>query len=220
MTKERLVRYPLVLALLCAAPLGAQAPQGWSWTLDNGDQKAPKSGDVASGDWAYQMMPPGWHLTTTTQGVSLFPEVRHPMEGAWGVEAEFFMFPEPSDQGVGIALLPTTETEHKGELRLLLRRDGQVSVVVWDSGETMVLAPWTQDTAASAHDGKEVKPYVLRVMHQGDNMTVAVNGKQMLSLPLGPNVQHPVAGFRAGAGLNLHIARFDLIRPLAPARAR
>jgi hypothetical protein len=55
-------------------------------------------------------------------------------------------------------------------------------------------------------------------MHQGDNITVAVNGRQMLTLPMGPNVQHPVAGFRAGTGLNLHISRFDLITPLAPPR--
>lgn len=219
MTKDLALRYPLALALLCSAPLGAQAPAGWRWTLD-GNPKEPKTGEVASGDWAYQMMPPGWHLTTTTHGVSLYPEARLPMEGAWGVEAEFFMFPDPSDQGVGIAFLPTTETEHRGEVRVLLRRDGQVSVEVSQPGETRVLAPWTRDTAAAVHDGKEVKQYVLRVMHQGEHMTVAVNGKQLLALPIGPNVQLPVAGFRAGAGLNLHIARFDLIRPLAPPRAR
>ena len=217
MTKALAMRCSFALALVCAVPLGAQAPVGWSYKLDV-TQQEPKRGAVASGDWAYQMMPPGWHLTTTTQGVSLFPEVRHPMEGAWGVELEFFMFPDPSDQGVGIALLPTTETEHRGELRLLLRRDGQVSVEVSQAAGTQVLAPWTRDTAAALHNGKEVKNYVLRVMHQGENMTVSVNGKQMLTLPIGPNVQNPVAGVRAGAGLNLHIARVDLIRPLAPPR--
>jgi hypothetical protein len=216
-SKEFKMRSLLSLFLVIGAPLAAQAPEGWTWTLDR-TATDPRSGDVAPGEWAYQMMPPGWHLTTTTEGVSLFPVARRVMEGAWGVEAEFFLFPNPSDQGTGIALLPTTDTEHKGELRVLLRRDGQVSIEVSHQGETHVIAPWTQDTAAAAHDGKEVKQYVLRVMHQGDNITVAVNGRQMLTLPMGPNVQHPVAGFRAGAGLNLHISRFDLITPLAPPR--
>ena len=89
---------------------------------------------------------------------------------------------------------------------------------VFDEGNTQVIAPWTQDTAAVAHDGKEIRNYVLRAVHQGDKVTVSVNGRPMLTLPIGPNTQAPVAGFRAGAGVNLHIARFDLIRPLAPPR--
>lgn len=215
---NRLSAFLVVLALtLGAMPLAAQAPAQWNWQLD-GAQKAPLTGDVKSGDWAYQPMPPGWHLTTTDQGVTLFPAMRRAMEGEWGVEMEFFMFPEPSMEGVGIALLPTTITEHSGELRLLMRRDGQVSATVIQAADTIALAAWTQDTAAVAHDGKEIKPYVLRVMHQGEQMTVALNGRQMLVLPLGPNVQNPVAGMRAGAGLNLHVARFDLITPLAPPR--
>lgn len=211
----------LLLALLAPVALAAQdaIPADWTYRLD-GEQRVPGSGAVADGGWAYQAMPPGWHITTTADGVTLYPKARHVMEGEWGVEVELFLFPDPSDQGVGIVLLPTTETEHKGELRLLLRRDGQVSAEVWHAGETQVLVPWTRDTAADAHDGEEVKQYVLRVMHQGDHLTFAVNGRQMLSLPLGANVQHPIAGLRAGPGLNLHVSRFDLVKPLAPPRQR
>jgi hypothetical protein len=91
---------------------------------------------------------------------------------------------------------------------------------VLTSSDTMLLATWTSDTGVAAHDGEEIKQYVLRVEHRGDVLTVSLDGRQRLSLPIGPNVQHPVAGIRAGRGLNLHVSRFDLIRPLAPARQR
>ncbi len=206
----------IVTAVAVAPMLHAQAPTGWTYHLDRSQAEPVR--ELAPGAWAYQEMPPGWHLTTTNQGVTLFPDTPHPMSGAWGVEMEFFLFPEPSGEGVGIALLPTTESEHSGELRLLLRRDGQVSATVIAGSDTVTLAPWTSDTSVVPHDGKEIKQYVMRVMHQGDQLTLSVDGRERLRLPIGPNVQNPVAGIRAGAGLNLHIARFDLIRPLAPPR--
>lgn len=209
-----------ILLALCLVPftsLAAQAPSDWRWTVD-GAALEPQSGEVATGEWAFQAMPPGWHITTTDRGVSLFPREPRTMSGNWGVEVEFYLFPNPSDQGVGVALIATTSPEHDGELRLLLRRDGQVSAEVMGPEGLVTLSPWTSDTAAAAHDGTEIKNYVLRVMHQGERMTVSVNGREMLRVPIGPNVQTPYAGFRAGHGLNLHVARFDLITPLAPAR--
>lgn len=214
---KSVIRCGISATLLMPALLAAQAPADWRYSLDH-LALPPVAGEPTAGAWAYQQMPPGWHLTTTDQGVTLFPEAKLPMTGAWGVEMEFFLFPDPSDEGVGIVLLPTAESEHSGELRLLVRRDGQVSATVFTSSDTMVISPWSSDTGVVAHDGKEIKPYLLRVVHQGDVVTVTVDGRQRLTLPMGPNVQHPVAGIRAGAGLNLHIARFDLIRPLAPPR--
>ena len=207
------------IAIVALGPttLEGQAPGEWNYTLDR-ETVAPVRGEPTPGAWAYQQMPPGWHLTTTDQGVTIYPTARLPMEGEWGVELEVFLFPEPSDEGVGIALMPTAESRYAGELRILFRRDGQVSAGVYTGGDTIVLAPWTTDTGVVAHDGKEIRQYELRVEHRGETLTVSVDGRQRLSLPIGPNEQHPVAGIRAGRGLNLHISRFDLIKPLAPPR--
>jgi len=216
---QGLARSRFLLVALAATSLSAQVPEGWSWELD-GAQKDPRSGAVASGDWAYQAMPPGWHLTTTTQGVTLFPKEPRPMRGDWGVETEFFLFPDPSDAGVGVVAMATTGGPRFEELRFLLRRDGQVAVEgVRPEGDTL-LVPWTQDTAAAAHDGKEAKRYVMRIVHQGGVLDLSVNGREMLALPLGDNVHEPILGFRGGPGLNLHVARFDLITPLAPPKQR
>jgi hypothetical protein len=209
----------VTMAALAPTTLAGQAGGDWAYTLDR-ETVAPISGQLAPGAWAYQQMPPGWHLTTTDQGVTLYPASPMAMQGEWGVEMEFFLFPAPSEDGVGIALMPTAKSEHTGELRLLMRRDGQLSATVLSPSDTMVLAPWTSDTGVVAHDGEEIKQYVLRVEHRGDVLTVSLDGRPRLSLPIGPNVQHPVAGIRAGRGLNLHVSRFDLIRPLAPARPR
>lgn len=222
MIKEFQMRYPLILALVGTVPIAAQAPAGletWTWTLD-GAQKAPLTGEVAGGDWAYQSMPPGWHLTTTTQGVTLVPKSPRPMRGDWGVETEFFMFPDPSEAGVGLMGMATAGDAKVPELRFLLRRDGQVAVeAVRPEGDTL-LVPWTRDTAAAAHDGKETKRYVMRLVQQGGVVALSVNGREMLVLPWGANVHEPAMGFRAGPGLNLHVSRFDLITPLAPPRRR
>jgi hypothetical protein len=219
MNRSITMRLALPMVLTLTLPVCAQAPEGWGWKLD-GAQKDPRTGEVASGDWAYQAMPPGWHLTTTTQGVTLMPKVARPMRGDWGVETEFFMFPTPSDAGVGLMGIATAGDPRVPELRFLLRRDGQVAVEgVRPEGDTL-LVPWTRDTAAQAHDGKETKRYVLRLMQQGGMVTLSVNGKEMLALPFGDNVHEPAIGFRAGPGHNMHIARFDLITPLAPPRRR
>jgi hypothetical protein len=219
---EKLMRCTAMMVVLSAAPLGAQGavvPDNWTWKLD-GAQKAPLTGEVASGDWAYQAMPPGWHLTTTTQGVTVMPKTPRAMRGDWGVETEFFLFPDPSDAGMGLMGIATTGQPTVAELRFLLRRDGQVALeAVRPEGDTL-LVPWTSDTAADAHNGEETKRYVMRLVQQGGVIALSVNGREMLVLPFGENVHEPVMGFRAGPGLNLHISRFDLITPLAPPRKR
>jgi hypothetical protein len=157
----------LALVALAPATLAGQAGGDWRYALDR-ETVAPISGELTPGAWTYQQMPPGWHLTTTDQGVTLYPNSPMAMQGEWGVEMEFFLFPAPSDDGVGIALMPTAESEHSGELRLLMRRDGQLSATVLTSSDTMLLATWTSDTGVAAHDGEEIKQYVLRVEHRGD----------------------------------------------------
>lgn len=208
-----------VLTLL-AAPLAAQAPADWSWRLDGATQKAPGTGEVAAGEWAYQQMPPGWHVTTTDQGVTLFPSTPRPMTGRWGVGMEFFLFPQPSDEGVGIALRATSGEAANHEVHFVLRRDGQVAMVAQRDTESRMVVPWTADTAAPVHDGEEVKLYTLRLDHEPGVLMFVVNGRARIVFETDGMEYAPAAGIRAGKGLNLHIARFDLIEPLAPARSR
>jgi hypothetical protein len=202
---------------LAPATLHGQAPADWRWRLD-GSERAPKSGEVQAGEWAWQAMPPGWHLTTTDQGVTLFPSTAHPMTGRWGVEMEFFLFPNPSDEAMGVVLEATATEMQGGQMYLLLRRDGQVMVEVRHNGEANPMIPWTADTAAPAHAGGETRRYVVRVNHDPGRITFAVDGRLRATVPTEGVEYAPVAGMRVGKGLNVHISRFDLVTPLAPAR--
>ena len=206
-----------LLPFLLPLGLAAQAP-GWTWRLD-GEQVTPSTGEeLAPGQWAWQQMPPGWHITTTSQGATLFPVEAHAMTGRWAVEMELFLFPDPGSEGAGIVLAQPGAPEI-GEMRVLFRRDGQVAMEVHSPDGDRVLAGWTSDTAAQAHDGKQVKQYVLRVSLTSGVLAASLNGRAMLSLELMPeHAAGPVvAGIRVGSGLNLHVSRFDLVRPLAPA---
>lgn len=208
---------PLFLLLMLPTSLTAQAPD-WTWRLDH-DQVAPAAAsDTAGGQWVWQQMPPGWHLTTTAQGVTLFPTGPERLTGRWAVEMEFFLFPDPGSAGVGVALAQPA-APGLGELCILLRRDGQMAVVVGGPAGEHLLVGWTADTAADAHRGDEVKPYVLRVEMDSAVLSASVNGRRMLTLPLDPNhvAGESVAGIRIGPALNVHVARFDLVKPLAPA---
>jgi hypothetical protein len=211
----------LGLCALVPAGVGAQEPErpaGWTWRLD-GEQRMVSGQEVASGEWRYVTMAPGWHVTTTDQGASLFAGGKS-LSGPWGIEAEIFLFPRPSDAPFGI-ILEDRDARPAGsrQLRFLMRRDGTAALVARHGGVDTMLVSWVADTAVKAHTGG-VDKYLLRVMHENATLAFSVNGRDMLSLPTGGADHASVPGLRIGPGINLHVSRYDLITPLAPPRAR
>lgn len=196
----------------------ANPPPDWTWRLDGAQRVATGQG-VAPGEWRYERMPPGWHVTTTEQGVVLFPNDRT-VSGRWGIEAELFLFPNPGEAPLGLVLeAPDARPAGSRQLRFLLRRDGTVGATAHHGGRDSTLAPWKGDTAVKAHGGGVVK-YVLRLMHEEGTLAFSVNGREMVALPTGGEDPRAIPGLRIGPGLNVHVSRFDLITPLAPARPR
>lgn len=213
--------YRVILAAVLASPatLAAQAadmPSDWTWRLDR-PQQLTEGQNVAAGEWRYTKMPPGWHVTTSDQGVSLFPKDKV-ISGRWGIEVELFLFPKPSDAPLGI-ILEAKDAEPAGsrQLRFLMRRDGTAALVARHGGTDTTLVTWTADTAVKAHEGG-VEKYVLRVVHEGGALTFALNGRQMFKVPTGGEDHPSIPGLRIGPGLNVHVSRYDLITPLAPVR--
>lgn len=200
------------------AAAAAQAPDDWTWRLDA--EQTYVTGAVKPGEWAYQRMPPGWHVTTTQQGAVLFPKQRT-VQGRWAVEVELFLFPNPSASGLGIVLdsVPAGASGTQ-QLRFLMRRDGSGTAVVMEGDTERELAPWKRDTTVAAHDGSGVIKYVLRLSHEAGMLAFAINGAELFAGPGGGGDRPIVPGLRVGAGLNLHVSRFDLVTPLAPPRAR
>lgn len=215
-------RAGLIAALLvlpaAAAGQSLTVPEDWTWRLD-GEQRLVSGQEVAKGEWRYVQMPPGWHVTTTDRGAFLFPKDRV-VSGRWGIEAELFLFPNPSDEPLGV-VLEARDAEPAGsqQFRFLMRRDGSAAAVARHGDvDTMVVA-WKSDTAVAGHKGGVVR-YVLRVMHEAGTLAFSINGREMIAVPTGGREHVVVPGLRVGPGLNLHVSRFDLITPLAPPRPR
>lgn len=212
---------PALAFLVLPAALTAQetgAPPDWTWRLD-GEQRLVTGEDLPAGSWRYVSMPPGWHVTTTEQGVSLFPKDRL-VEGRFGVEAEVFLFPDPSDAPLGIVLEAADAPEGSRQLRFLMRRDGATALVATHAGTDTTLVSWQADTTGLAHPGDGIVKYVLRVTHEAGALAFTVNGHETFAMPTAGE-EHPTRpGLRLGPGLNAHVSRFDLITPLAPPRTR
>ena len=204
-----------------ASRLGAQdiVPTDWIYRLD-GPQRLARGDTVRAGEWRYTRMPPGWHLTTTEQGVTTSPRDVS-VHDRWGIEVELFLFPSPSNEPFGIQLESNDPGGPDGgaTLRFFLRADGAVSAEARHGATERVLVPWTRDSTRKAHTGG-VERHVLRVMHESATLAFSVDGQEVLAVPTGGANPRAVPALRVGPGLNLHISRFDLITPLAPARAR
>lgn len=178
-------------------------------------QKVTSGEAIAADQFRLERMPPGWHMTTTTSGVSVFPRGRS-VVGPWGIEVELFVFPKPSNEPLGVIVESADGAPGTRALQFLMRPDGSASLVAVQEGAPTVLVPWARDTALAPHDGEGVIKYVLRVMHQGERLTFSINGIRMLSVETGGEDHRSIPGLRLGTGLNVHVSRFDLVTPLAP----
>lgn len=221
--RDRALLTCLVLAGLVQATtrLAAQdiVPTDWTYRLD-GPQRLASGDSVRAGEWRYTRMPPGWHLTTTEQGVTTSPRDVS-VHNRWGIEVELFLFPNPSNEPFGILVESNDPDGPDGgaTLRFLLRADGSVSAEARHGTTERVLVPWTRDSTRRAHAGG-VERHVLRVVHEAATLAFSVDGQEVLAVPTGGANPRAVPALRVGRGLNLHISRFDLITPLAPARPR
>ncbi len=217
------MRHALLVALAACVPalLPAQdvVPSDWIYRLDAAQSFATGQ-EVRAGEWRYTRMPPGWHITTTDQGVSTFPR-DVTVQGRWGIEVELFLFPKPSDEPFGIVVESNDPSGPDGgaELRFLLRQDGMVSATARHGTTTQVLVPWKRDSTLKAHAG-DVERHVLRVLHESGTLAFSVDGTEVLAVPTGGANPRATPGLRVGRGLNLHVSRFDVITPLAPPRPR
>ncbi len=211
----------VVAALGIPALLAAQqpmAPAGWTAHLD-ASQQMINGQEVAPGEWRFEAMPPGWHMTTTEQGVTLTAD-RQVLHGRWGVEVELYLFPDPSAAPLGIALQGRdAELSPDSELRFLMRRDGSTGLLMHLNGADTMLVPWTRDTAIVPHAGG-VEKHVLRLVHERDRVIFSIDGHEAFVAPAEGEGHRVAPGLRVGPGLNVHVSRFDVITPRAPARRR
>jgi len=225
-SSSRRVAAPLTVmaVLLSAAPLAAQAagmPPGWRAITDAPSAYSAAGIETNSGEkYNFVNMPPGWHMTTGPGTVFFNPALR--AGGRFRLETEFFLFPNPSDQPVGLMVGGTGLEGPLATVQwfgLLVRRDGSAGVVHNHGTDHHPMVPYAKADSLAPHPGADSQRILLVIDADADSVRFFVNrGRVAAVARASMNVDGPF-GFRVGQAINLHMVRMDYTVKLAPARA-
>ncbi len=198
---------------LTLAPLALTAqvtpPPGWSWHHDVRGASPDSTG------WAFTSMAPGFHLTTTAAGATLYPSDQR-IVGRRGAEAKVILFPGTGGGAYGLGV---TNLDAPGEwVGALVRRDGSVAVARVQRGMEQP-ASWNPAEAVARPDSNGYSTNLLRIAIGTDEVVFLANGKPIGSMPRSSLPARPAIAFRMGPGLNMHVTSFDMITPMAPVPA-
>jgi hypothetical protein len=208
------------LAMDDAAPpqVGLKTPADWTWRLDEPAQMAA-DGKPGEGKWWFVAMPPGWHITMGPGGVVYHPD--YTAKGRFVVESEVFLFPDSSDEGVGIFVGGESLDERDAPTytALLLRKDGMASIARRAKGESASLTAWTPVEGVKPLGGADAEKHAFRVEADTKTVSFAIDGVKITSLDRAQVAPDGRFGFRVGRGVNIHVVRLDFTQQLAPPRA-
>lgn len=218
----------LMAALLPLAPLampdeappqqGLTTPGDWTWRLDEPADMAP-DGKTGPGQWWFVAMPPGWHITMGPGGLVYPPG--YAAKGRFVVESELFLFPDSSDEGVGVFVGGESlgERDAPTYTALLLRKDGMASVVRSERGAIRTPSAWTPVEGVKPHAGKDAEKHGYRIEADTRSTTFSIDGVKVAALDSAQAAPDGRFGFRIGRGVNIHVVRLDFTQQLAPPRA-
>lgn len=194
-----------------------QTPDDWRWRLDEPAAMSP-DGKMDAGRWWFVAMPPGWHITMGPGGLVYHPSYR--ASARFVVESELFLFPDSSDEGVGVFVGGQTlgDRESPAWTALLLRKDGKAAVVRRAEGGVKALSDWTLVAGVRPHGGKDAEKHAFRIEADTATVTFLVDGTAVASLPRAEAAPDGHFGFRLGRGVNIHVVRLDFTQQLAPPR--
>lgn len=203
----------LLLAAAFAGPLSAQVtpPPGWGWHHDQRGTLPDSSG------WAFTSMAPGFHLTTTASGATLFP-TGMVIDGRRSAEAKVILFPGTGEGAYGIGVTNLDATQQW--VGLLVRRDGSVAVAQVQRGGEELIGAWQRVEPVMRPDSNGYATNVLRMEVGSEEVVFLANGKRIGAMPRSLLPARSGVAFRMGAGLNMHVTTFDLITPMAPVPAK
>jgi len=199
------------LAIVLASPLVAQLPAGWKVRSDVNGTDAQT---------VLALMPPGWHLSTTSPG-SIVWDPSFVATGRYALEWEVHVFPatpdgEPFGLFIGGAALEGPEVTG---IVVKFTRDGMLSVTR-RTGRTSLIILASQPTPSFvAPKGTDPGRNIVRVSVEADSVRIDVNGTRAGAFAANRDTDG-IFGFRLGGGTNLHVSRLDKIIPFAPAAPR
>jgi hypothetical protein len=198
-----------LLALVGAPAAGQdlQRPAGWHVRFD---QPSASEADLEM----FAVMPPGWHVTTGPAGI--FWSLENTASGDFRVEMEVFLFdPGSRREAFGVIVGGRDLAGDAQEYGYFLLRNGGEYILKRRQGaDAPTLRPWTRHEAIRswADRGADASvKNVLAIDAHGDEITFAVNGVDVAQLPRSEFAVDGIFGFRVNHGLNLHVARLELV---------
>jgi hypothetical protein len=199
----------LLFAVAFAGPLAAQVtpPPGWGWHHDQRGASPDSTG------WAFTSMAPGFHLTTTASGATLFP-MGVAIEGRRAAEARVILFPGTGEGAYGLGV--TNLGNPREWMGMLIRRDGRIVLAKVEAGREIIEGTWTSHEAIVRPDSTGYATNVLRMEVGTDEVIFLANGKRIGAMPRTLMPARSGVAFRMGPALNMHVTTFDLITPMAP----
>jgi hypothetical protein len=212
-----------LLAAAAGGPLAAQVagmPAGWRAITDRPSEYSATGIEPNSGaQYNFVNMAPGWHMTTGPGSLFFNPTLR--AAGRFRVETEFFLFPNPSDQPVGLMVGGTGLEGPLASVQwfgLLIRRDGTAGVMHNHGTEHHPMVPYARADSLPPHPGNGTPRVILAIDVDADSVRFFVNRGRIAAVPRADLKLDGPFGLRVGQGLNLHVVRLDYTVKLAPAR--
>jgi hypothetical protein len=207
-TQEEFVRTSttVMLGALLALPMvaGAQGrPPGWQTRLDG-------NGHAAGDTVAFELMRPGFHVTTGPAAILWHPDST--ANGEFTVESVLHLFDTRGRDREGYGVFVggrDLSADAQAYTYFLLRNDGRYLIKQRRGGETPTLVPWTEHASIvkwTPASGSSVKN-VLTVRAAGDSVRFSVNGQVVQTLPRAQVSPDGVFGVRANHSVNLHVEK-------------
>lgn len=189
-------------------------PDGWMAHFDRPD--AAHAAHMAGDDGlVFEVMEPGWHVTTGPSGIFYRHEFR--AEGAYTLEAEIHLF-DPGERRESFGVFFGGSTLHDPEAQrytyFLARRDGRYMIRERAGTEVADVQGWTEHAGIPTWEGREEGAqtvlYVLQVEVGPQEVIFRVNDTEVDRKPRGEMALNGHFGLRVNHGLNLHVSRIEV----------
>ncbi len=210
-------RTPTALAalalFLASTTLSAQSmattegvPDGWMMRFD----RAGAGQDMVD----FQVMEPGWHVTTGRAGAAIFWRPELEAAGEYTVSTQLHLF-DPASHAEAFGLFiggQDLNADDQSYLYFLVRQTGEYLIKRRMGSETANVVGWTaNDAIRTMEPGAEGSTeYTLAVEVGSDQVAFMVNGTTVHTVPAAEVETDGQVGLRINHMLNIHVQTLEL----------
>ena len=181
-------------------------PDGWMMRFD----RSGAGQDMVD----FQVMEPGWHVTTGRSGAAIFWRPGMDASGSYSLATQMHLF-EPASHAEAFGLFVGGEALDAAGQRyvyFLVRQTGEYLIKRRMGAETANVVGWTRHEAIPTMEPGAGDPteYNLAVEVGAENVVFKVNGATVDTLPASEVDTDGQAGIRINHMLNIHVQTLEL----------